>query len=132
MWRDSRSVRSIPTCTRIVRLLRFPVELPCPQDRFLPDFFFWAQRPQIAGMTATQKNCAAERSRSFFAQMPKGFEDIFFEKGGNQMKTRKKWRPGGRQRQSAAYHRKAVHERKRVVRLRVWKKGEKNGVVAEV
>ena len=42
------------------------------------------------------------------------------------MKTRKKWRPGGRQRQSAAYHRKAVHERKRVVRLRVWKKGEKN------
>lgn len=57
---------------------------------------------------------------------------IFFEKGGNQMKTRKKWRPGGRQRQSAAYHRKAVHERKRVVRLRVWKKGEKNGVVAEV
>ena len=53
-------------------------------------------------------------------------------KGGNQMKTRKKWRPGGRQRQSAAYHRKAVHERKRVVRLRVWKKGEKNGVVAEV
>jgi hypothetical protein len=53
-------------------------------------------------------------------------------KGGNQMKTRKKWRPGGRQRQSAAYHRRAVHERKRVVRLRVWKKGEKNGVVAEV
>ena len=48
------------------------------------------------------------------------------------MKTRKKWRPGGRQRQSAAYHRNAVHERKRVVRLRVWKKGEKNGVVAEV
>ena len=95
-------------------------------------FLFWAQRPQIAGMTATQKNCAAERSRSFFAQMPKGFEDIFFEKGGNQMKSRKKWRPGGRQRQSAAYHRKAVHERKRVVRLRVWKKGEKNGVVAEV
>lgn len=39
-------------------------------------FLFWAQRPQIAGMTATQKNCAAERSRSFFAQMPKGFEDI--------------------------------------------------------
>ena len=35
------------------------------------------------------------------------------------MKTRKKWRPGGRQRQSAAYHRKAVHERKRVIRLRV-------------
>lgn len=95
-------------------------------------FLFWAQRPQIAGMTATQKNCAAERSRSFFTQMPKGFEDIFFEKGGNQMKSRKKWRPGGRQRQSAAYHRKAVHERKRVVRLRVWKKGEKNGVVAEV
>ena len=48
------------------------------------------------------------------------------------MKTRKKWRPGGRQRQSAAYNRKAVRERKRVVRLRVWKKGEKNGVVAEV
>lgn len=95
-------------------------------------FLFWAQRPQIAGMTATQKNCVAERSRSFFAQMPKGFEDIFFEKGGNQMKSRKKWRPGGRQRQSAAYHRRAVHERKRVVRLRVWKKGEKNGVVAEV
>ena len=95
-------------------------------------FLFWAQRPQIAGMTATQKSCAAGCSRSFFAQMPKGFEDIFFEKGGNQMKTRKKWRPGGRQRQSAAYHRKAVHERKRVVRLRVWKKGEKNGVVAEV
>ena len=41
------------------------------------------------------------------------------------MKTRKKWRPGGRQRQSAAYHRRAVHERKRVVRLRVWKKGER-------
>ena len=40
-------------------------------------FLFWGQRPQIAGMTATQKNCAAERSRSFFAQMPKGFEDIF-------------------------------------------------------
>jgi len=40
-------------------------------------FLFWAQRPQIAGMTATQKNCTAERSRSFFAQMPKGFEDIF-------------------------------------------------------
>ena len=95
-------------------------------------FPFWAQRPQIAGMTATQKNCAAERSRSFFAHMPKGFEDIFFEKGGNQMKSRKKWRPGGRQRQSAAYHRRAVHKRKRVVRLRVWKKGEKNGVVAEV
>ena len=53
-------------------------------------------------------------------------------KGGNQMKTRKKWLPGGRQRQSAAYHRRAVHKRKRVVRLRVWKKGEKNGVVAEV
>ena len=95
-------------------------------------FLFWAQRPQIAGMTATQKNCAAGYSRYFFAQMPKGFEDIFFEKGGNQMKTRKKWRPGGRQRQSAAYHRRAVHKRKRVVRLRVWKKGEKNGVVAEV
>ena len=47
------------------------------------------------------------------------------------MKTRKKWRPGGRQRQSAAYHRRAVHKRKRVVRLRVWKKGEKNGVVDE-
>jgi len=43
-------------------------------------FLFWAQRPQIAGMTATQKNCAAERSRSFFAQMPKGFEDIFLRK----------------------------------------------------
>ena len=48
------------------------------------------------------------------------------------MKTRKKCRPRERQRQSAAYHRRAVHKRKRVVRLRVWKKGEKNGVVAEV
>lgn len=48
------------------------------------------------------------------------------------MKRKRKWRPGGRQRQSAAYHRRAVHERKRVVRLRAWKKGEKNGVVAEV
>ena len=95
-------------------------------------FLFWAQRPQIAGMTATQKNLRRRKFPFFFAQMPKGFEDIFFEKGGNQMKTRKKWLPGGRQRQSAAYHRKAVHERKRVVRLRVWKKGEKNGVVAEV
>ena len=95
-------------------------------------FLFWAQRPQIAGMTATQKKLRRRVFPLFFAQMPKGFEDIFFEKGGNQMKTRKKWRPGGRQRQSAAYHRKAVHERKRVVRLRVWKKGEKNGVVAEV
>ena len=95
-------------------------------------FLFWAQRPQIAGMTATQKKLRRRVFPLFFAQMPKGFEDIFFEKGGNQMKTRKKWRPGGRQRQSAAYHRKAVRERKRVVRLRVWKKGEKNGVVAEV
>ena len=95
-------------------------------------FLFWAQGPQIAGMTATQKNCAAERSRYFFAQMLKGFEDIFFEKGGNQMKTRKKWRPGGRQRQSAAYHRRAVHKRKRVVRLRVWKKGERNGAALDV
>lgn len=95
-------------------------------------FLFGAQRLQIAGMTATQKNRAVERSRYFFAQMPKGFEDIFFEKGGNQMKTRKKWRPGGRQRQSAAYHRKAVHERKRVVRLRVWKKGERHGTALDV
>lgn len=95
-------------------------------------FLFWAQRPQIAGMTATQKKLRRSVFPLFFAQMPKGFEDIFFEKGGNQMKSRKKWRPGGRQRQSAAYHRKAVHERKRVVRLRVWKKGEKNGVVAEI
>jgi hypothetical protein len=77
LWHDSRSVRSIPTCTRIVSFLRFPVELPCPQDRLLPDFFFGAQRPQIAGMTATQKGCAAGYSRYFFAQMPKGFEDIF-------------------------------------------------------
>ena len=53
-------------------------------------------------------------------------------KGGNQMKTRKKWRPGGRQRQSAAYHRKAVHERKRVVRLRAWKKGERHGTALDV
>lgn len=83
-------------------------------------------------MAATQKKLRRRVFPLFFAQMPKGFEDIFFEKGGNQMKTRKKWLPGGRQRQSAAYHRKAVHERKRVVRLRVWKKGEKNGVVAEV
>ena len=48
------------------------------------------------------------------------------------MKLRKKWRPGGRQRQSAAYHRKAVHERKRVVRLRAWKKGERNGAALDV
>ena len=40
-------------------------------------FLFWVQRPQIAGMTATQRSCAAESSRYFFAQMPKGFEDIF-------------------------------------------------------
>ena len=95
-------------------------------------FLFWAQRPQIAGMTATQKKLRRRVFPLFFAQMPKGFEDIFFEKGGNQMKTRKKWRPGGRQRQSAAYHRKAVHERKRVVRLRVWKKGERNGAALDV
>ena len=83
-------------------------------------------------MTATQKKLRRRVFPLFFAQMPKGFEDIFFEKGGNQMKTRKKWRPGGRQRQSAAYHRKAVHERKRVVRLRAWKKGERNGAALDV
>jgi hypothetical protein len=43
-------------------------------------FLFWAQRPQIAGMTATQKSCVAGCSRYFFAQMPKGFEDIFLRK----------------------------------------------------
>lgn len=48
------------------------------------------------------------------------------------MKTRKKWLPGGRQRQSAAYHRRAVHKRKRVVRLRAWKKGERNGAALDV
>ena len=45
---------------------------------------------------------------------------------------RRRWRPGGRRRQSAVYHRKAVYERKRVVRLRVWKKGEKNGAELDV
>ena len=150
-------------------------------------FLFWAQRPQIAGMTATQKNCAAGCSRSFLPkcrkalriysetpnQSARAFGERFWHKtrlekrrntlcissfssrrigakdpakaaddwfgvsakkmkGGNQMKTRKKWRPGGRQRQSAAYHRKAVHERKRVVRLRAWKKGERNGAALDV
>jgi hypothetical protein len=51
--------------------------LPCSQDGFLPDFFFWAQRPQIAGMTATQKKLRRRVFPLFFAQMPKGFEDIF-------------------------------------------------------
>ena len=95
-------------------------------------FLFWVQRPQIAGMTATQKKLRRRVFPLFFAQMPKGFEDIVFEKGGNQMKSRKKWRSGGRQRQSAAYHRKAVHERRRVVRLRAWKKGERNGAALDV
>ena len=94
--------------------------------------FFLGATPTDCGNDRDAEEAAPQGIPAIFAQMPKGFEDIFFAKGGNQMKTRKKWRPGGRQRQSAAYHRKAVHERKRVVRLRVWKKGEKNGVVAEV
>jgi hypothetical protein len=40
-------------------------------------FLFWAQRPQIAGMTATQKKLRRRVFPLFFAQMPKGFEDIF-------------------------------------------------------
>ena len=40
-------------------------------------FSFWARGPQIAGMTVTQKHCAADHSRFFIAQMPIGFEDIF-------------------------------------------------------
>ena len=40
-------------------------------------FLFGAQRPQIAGMTATQKKLRRRVFSLFFAQMPKGVEDIF-------------------------------------------------------
>jgi hypothetical protein len=43
-------------------------------------FLFWVQRPQIAGMTATQKKLRRRVFPLFFAQMPKGFEDIFLRK----------------------------------------------------
>ena len=96
-------------------------------------FLFWGATPTDCGNDRDAEEAAPQDIPAiFFAQMPKGFEDIFFEKGGNQMKSRKKWRPGGRQRQSAAYHRRAVHERKRVVRLRAWKKGERNGAALDV
>ena len=95
-------------------------------------FLFLGATPTDCGNDRDAEESAPQEVPVLFVPKCRKALRIFFEKGGNQMKTRKKWRPGGRQRQSAAYHRKAVHERKRVVRLRVWKKGEKNGVVAEV
>ena len=119
-------------CTRIVRILRLSVELLCPQDGLLPIFFFVGERSTACG---SDRDAGKLRRRIFpLFLLPKCRKAlrIFFLKGGKRMKSRKKWRPGGGQRQSAAHHRRAVCERRRVVRLHVWKKGEKECDVAGV
>ena len=95
-------------------------------------FLFLGATPTDCGNDRDAEESAPQEVPVLFLPKCRKALRIFFEKGGNQMKTRKKWRPGGRQRQSAAYHRRAVHKRKRVVRLRVWKKGEKNGAELDV
>ena len=121
----------LPKCRKALRIYS---ETPNQSARAFGERFWHKTRFGTAGILCVFQAFQAAGLGQKIRRKPQTVCLVFPQKmkGGNQMKTRKKWRPGGLQRQSAAYHRKAVHERRRVVRLRVWTKGEKNGVVAEV
>ena len=80
--------------------------LPCPLRRHpLAVFIFVGDFPtHQAGMTEVYLRVSRAGmagfscSRYFFAQTPKGFEDISKPKGEQRMKYRAVWKPGGRPR----------------------------------
>ena len=100
------------TCARCQVCTFLSVVLLCHESRLLLAFLFYGVLPHAAGMTRVccQAN-TLDFTRSvvpafFCAQMPKGFENISSqERWKQEMKFRRKWKPGGHPRRSfRPYH----------------------------